>query len=63
MKEALVVLKAALNEEKGWLMKVLQEHKIEAAFVDAWDVCVRIYTSIRFLTGDSEAPRQPTYGE
>jgi hypothetical protein len=63
VKEALVVLKTALNEEEGWLIKVLQEHKIEAAFVDAWDVCVRIYTSIRFLTGDSEAPRQPTYGE
>jgi hypothetical protein len=63
VKEALVVLKTALNEEEGWLMKVLPEHKDEPAFVDAWDVCVRIYTSIRFLTGDSEAPRQPDYGE
>jgi hypothetical protein len=58
VKEALVVLKAALNEEKGWLMKVLQEHKTEAAFVSAWDVCVRIYTSIWFLTGDSHGDRE-----
>jgi hypothetical protein len=62
VKEALVVLKAALNEEEGWLMKVLQEHKHEAAFVSAWDVCVRIYSSIRFLTCDSYAPKQPHYG-
>jgi hypothetical protein len=60
--EALVVLKAALNEEEGWLMKVLQEHKNDDAFVSAWDVCVRIYSRIRFLTGDSYAPNRPDYG-
>jgi hypothetical protein len=61
--EALVELKDALNEEKGWLMEVLREHKDNAAYVSAWAVCVRIYTSIQFMTGDSHAPTQPTDGE
>jgi hypothetical protein len=60
---ALLVLKEALNEEEGWLMKILQEHKNDEAYVSAWHVCMRIYTSIQFMSGDSHAPNQPTHGE
>jgi len=60
---ALLVLKEALNEEEGWLMKILQEHQNDEAYVTAYNVCVRIYTSIQFMSGDSHAPNQPTHGE
>jgi hypothetical protein len=63
VRAALLVLKEALNEEEGWLMKILQEHKNNEAYVSAWNVCVRIYTSIQFMSGDSHAPNQPTHGE
>jgi len=63
VRTALLVLKEALNEEDGWLMKILQEHKNDEAYVSAFNVCVRIYTSIQFMSGDSHAPNQPTHGE
>jgi hypothetical protein len=63
VRAALLVLKESLNEEDGWLMKILQEHKNDEAYVSAWNVCVRIYTSIQFMSGDSHAPNKPTHGE
>jgi hypothetical protein len=57
VKEALVVLKTALSEE-GWLMAELVEHTAIAAFQTAFKVCVCIYASIRFRTGDC-VPREP----
>jgi hypothetical protein len=60
---ALLILKEALNEEDGWFMKILQKHKNDEAYVSAYNVCVRIYTSIKFMSGDSHAPNQPTHGE
>lgn len=58
VKEALVVLKDALSEE-GWLMAVLVEHMDDAAFQTAYKVCVCVYASIKFTTGDAAAPDQP----
>jgi hypothetical protein len=57
VKQALVV-KTALSEE-GWLMAVLTEHMNEAAFERAYKVCVCIYASIRFRTGDSAVSYEP----
>ena len=58
VKEALVVMKNALSEE-GWLMAVLVDHMDDAAFERAYKVCVCIYASIKFTTGDAAAPDQP----
>jgi hypothetical protein len=58
VKKVLVVLKTALSEE-GWLMDVLAEHMDDAAFEGAYKVCVCIYASIRFRTGDSAVPHEP----
>ncbi len=58
VKEELVVLKTALSEE-GWLMDVLTEHMDDAAFERTYKVCVCIYTSIRFRTGDSVVSNEP----
>jgi hypothetical protein len=58
VKQALVVLKSAMNEE-GWLMEVLVEHMDDAAFERAYKVCVCIYASIRFATGDTAVPHEP----
>ncbi len=57
VKEVLVVIKTALSEE-GWLMDVLTEHMDDAAFERADKVCVCIYASIRFRTGDSAVPHE-----
>jgi hypothetical protein len=58
VKQAFEVLKTALSEE-GWLMAVLTEHMNEAAFERAYKVCVCIYASIRFATGDSAVSHDP----
>jgi len=58
VKQAFDVLRTALSEE-GWLMAVLTEHMNEAAFERAYKVCVCIYASIRFATGDTAVPHEP----